>query len=367
MDLDALQIDPISFFVVLEAVMLFLVVALVFFLRSRVLAGRVESLKRDLKKAQDVETPEPIGFDQYLRDEILRNEGLTEQAAAASDADEKAAAELLALRKQFLELELAAHAQQDNPVQFQATLAGGMGELIERLRPEPETVTETESAEVAIEGAAEAEGDESQTQARARIDTQQAEFDRLRDVINNQQDAMAALREQLKAHESEIQDLDTIMAKLDDFERHDVELQQCLKVLEEENQRLKSASSSGGTQHKIAPMAPAQLTGLQNMLNNQQDTINNLQSMIQELAPEAGKAKELEAALGNIQRANQELNSCVAVLEDENAMLRAELEAINAQLEAEEKAAAAQTDAAPAPEEEASPEADPDVSFYIIV
>ena len=83
-------------------------------------------------------------------------------------------------------------------------------------------------------------------------------------------------------------------------------------------------------------MDPAQLTGLKSMLGDQQQTIHNLQSLLQELAPEASKAKELEEAIANIERANMELDSCVAVLEDENSMLRAELEAINAQLEQQE-------------------------------
>ena len=60
---------------------------------------------------------------------------------------------------------------------------------------------------------------------------------------------------------------------------------------------------------------------------DQQQTIHNLQSLLQELAPEASKAKQLEEAIANIERANMELDSCVAVLEDENTMLRAELEA----------------------------------------
>jgi len=84
---------------------------------------------------------------------------------------------------------------------------------------------------------------------------------------------------------------------------------------------------------------------LKNMIGNQQETIANLQDLIKELAPEASKAADLEAAINGIQRANQELNSCVAVLEDENAMLRAELEAVNVQLDREEALRDAAVDA----------------------
>ncbi|MFP5506395.1 MAG: hypothetical protein ACLGH6_09370, partial [Gammaproteobacteria bacterium] len=44
------------------------------------------------------------------------------------------------------------------------------------------------------------------------------------------------------------------------------------------------------------------------------------------------KSRELEEAIGKIQRANNELNSCVMVLEDENSMLRGRIETLEEQL-----------------------------------
>jgi len=351
--MEELQISPYVLFGALEMAMLFLVVALAFFIRSNVLGGRITELQKALNKAEDVEPPEPVRYDQYLRDEVVRNQAFIDQAAASKDGEEKNAGELLMMRKQFLELEVEAAALEGNPVEFQNRLAAGMSELIEQLRPEPETVTETPTGTVeesVVSGAGESAQDDA---ARSQLDTHDEEFDRLKQVINNQHEAMEALRAELQARESEIEDLDVILAKLDEFEQHDEQLQSCLDVLEKENQRLKEAhgsQSSGatGSGARIEPMDPAQLTGLKSMLGDQQQTIHNLQTLLQELAPEASKAKELEQAIANIERANQELDSCVAVLEDENTMLRAELEAINAQLEqqeleekaAEEKAAA---------------------------
>jgi myosin heavy subunit len=352
--MEELQISPYVFFGALEVAMLFFVVALAFFIRSNVLGVRITELQKALNKAEDVEPPEPVRYEQYLRDEVVRNQAFIDQAAASEDGKEKQAGELLTMRKQFLELEVDAAALEGNPVEFQNRLAAGMSELIEQLRPEPETVTETvtETVEESVLGDA---GESAQDDAaRSQLDTHDEEFDRLKQVINNQHEAMAALRAELQARESEIEDLDVVLAKLDEFEQHDEQLQSCLDVLEKENQRLKEAhgsqSPSAATRSgaRIEPMDPAQLTGLKSMLGDQQQTIQNLQTLLQELAPEASKAKELEQAIANIERANQELDSCVAVLEDENAMLRAELEAINAQLEqqeleekaAEEKAAA---------------------------
>jgi chromosome segregation ATPase len=159
---------------------------------------------------------------------------------------------------------------------------------------------------------------------------------------------MAALRSKLKEHEHELEGVEDILDRLDEFEKRSAELQACLKVLEAENERLKAARKDGGaTTGRIATMDSAQLKGLKSMVGKQQETIGNLQNLIRELAPEASKAKELQEAIASIQRANDELTGCVSVLEDENQLLRSELEEIQQQLEQQE---AALQQAAPAVE-----------------
>ncbi len=284
-------------------------------------------------------------FEQYLRDEVLRNQDLIDSAAAATDDAEKKAGELLQLRKQFLELEVEARALEKNPVAFQDRLASGMSELIERLRPEPETVTETVSevpdADSPADVAAEADIEEEDNK-RTTVDTHDAEMSRLKDVINNQQDAMVALRQELESRESDIEGMDSILQKLDEFERQSADLENCLGVLEQENERLKTAKAAGEQGSSEADISePAQLSGLKSMMGQQQESISNLQNLIRELAPEAGKAKELEDAINGITRTNKELDGCVAVLEDENAKLRSELEQIQTQLDAAQEEASA--------------------------
>jgi predicted RNase H-like nuclease (RuvC/YqgF family) len=356
--MDDSQIDIYALFAVAEFSVVLLVLAVVFVLRSKALSARVRMLQGELKKAR-AET-DPIGFDQYLRDAIIRNQALIEGAAVAEDKAEKKAGELLGLRKKFLELELTAHALEKNPVQFQQTLAAGFSELIEQMRPEAETVTLAAASEPSAQpSSAEPATADEPAAPRSTLDTHDQEFNRLKQVINNQQDAMSALRAELKARESDIEDLDGILRKLDEFEQHDGELQQCLKMLEHENEQLKAAKSADqGNGAKVASLSSAQLGGLKNMIGNQQETIANLQDLIKELAPEASKAADLEAAINGIQRANQELNSCVAVLEDENSMLRAELEAANAQLDREEALRDAAADAVDVVPDAGEPDAD---------
>jgi len=337
-----MQIGLFEFLGVLELAVVALVAAVVLMLRGNRLARRAHALEKELGKQAEV--PEPVSFGQYLRDEVLRNEDLIDQAAASEDESEKKAAELLRFRKRFLEIELEALELEKNPVAFQDRLSAGLCELRELMRPDAETV-EAERQPVAadeLEEAPEDEGDNKEEE-RKIIDTSEDELNHLKTVINNQQDAMAALRAQIEEHASEVEGIDSVLQQLEDFEKQSTELERCLLVLESENERLRAAQNTGGqVAGAIAPADPAQLTGLKNMVGSQQQTIDGLRSLIGELMPEADKAAQMEDVLNRIQHTNQELSGCVSVLEDENTMLRNELEMITRQLEEQETAAVAE-------------------------
>jgi len=327
--MDDLQVGMFVFLGVLELAMLAMAASVVFLLRGNRLSHKVRVLEKQLKDSAEV--PEAVGFDQYLRDGIIRNEALIDQAAASQDESEKKAAELLKFRKRFLEIELEAHALEANPVAYQDRIAAGLCELVEIMRPEAETVEMEAGSSDAVE-LEEAPDDEAETEAeRHTIDTTNNEINHLKDVINNQQDAMAALRAELEAH-ADVEGMDSILAQMEDFEKQSAELEHCLLTLESENERLRAIQNEGGSTEKLVPADPAQLTGLKNMVGTQQETIGGLRKLIGELMPEADKAQQLEDSLDSIQRTNQELSGCVSVLEDENTMLRNELEMIEKQL-----------------------------------
>ena len=356
--MEGLPPEFFAFLGALELAILALVAGVILFRRGNRLSRKVLALQKQLENP--AEAPAPIGFDQYLRDEVLRNEGLIDQAAASEDESEKKAAELLKFRKRFLEIELEAQALEGNPVAFQDKIAAGMCELVEIMRPDAETVeVEREAEPVAGIELEEAPDDDAEAEAvRKTIDTAEAEVSHLKDVINNQQDAMEALRAQLEASADEVEGMDAILKQLADFEKQSAELKKCLLTLESENERLKASQSDGGQAGSISETAPAQLTGLKNMVGSQQETIDGLRRLIGELMPEADKAAELEESLNRLQNNNKELSGCVSVLEDENAMLRSELEEIGRQLEEQdaqrEAAEAAAAEAAAAEPDSAS-------------
>jgi uncharacterized coiled-coil protein SlyX len=186
--MENLQINVYAFLGVLEFSLLLLVVTLFFTIRSKNLAGRLRVVQEKLNKAEQL--PEPVTFDQYLRDEVIHNQHLIERAAASQEDAEKKVAEVMNLRKQFLQLEVEARALENNPIAFQDKLADGLSELIERLRPEAEIVMGP--VVEAVETISQLE--EAAAEQRKLIETHDAEFDRLKEVINNQQDAMEALR-----------------------------------------------------------------------------------------------------------------------------------------------------------------------------
>ena len=91
------QINLFAFLGVLELAMVLLVVALLFVVRNKHLSSRVRALKKELKEAAQDE-PATVGFDQYLRDEVIRNQDLIDSATASQDDAEKKAGELLQLQ-----------------------------------------------------------------------------------------------------------------------------------------------------------------------------------------------------------------------------------------------------------------------------
>ncbi len=202
-----IELSSWIFFGVLEFAIVLSVTALFFIVRSYLLSRRIELLKR---RIEDLSTPvqeaEGSGFEQHLRDEILCNQALLGQP----ESDE-----LFTMRKQFLEIELEARALEGNPAAFEENLLEGLRKLRAQWLPPAPAM---EAPDIEISG-----GDE----VRETVDTSSDEFDRLKQVINNQQDALSVLREELEHRESPIDDAGSVPISrelsLDDDETPDID------------------------------------------------------------------------------------------------------------------------------------------------
>ena len=302
----------------LEIMIALLIVAVVMTIRSLALSRRVrELLGREPGVIEAARAP----YEAYLRDELIKTKALMEQHVKGEDAPA-----WLVIRKHFLKLELEAQAVADDPMAFQEKLDTGLPALLEQHRPTPEAATET--VQLVEAPALEAEAKAAATAAPARVadeELHKKEVMRLRDLIGHQQDTMRTLRTELESRSGEIDELELIIAQLDAFESQTAELVRCIEVLEYENERLKQARESGAVTG--AGTSPEELNSLKEMVNEQQATIGNLQGMLEQLRPEAGKAHELEDMVNDVVKSNKELNTCIMVLEDENQSLRNQLNA----------------------------------------
>ncbi|MBI5040102.1 MAG: hypothetical protein HZB57_02525 [Gammaproteobacteria bacterium] len=343
---------------ILEVILVIVVWASVASVKLRGASRDVASLRKQLSEAPIVSAPTvaapvaapaepsapPPEYADFLREQIERSnlllgEDLPAQAQGALDAAQQEDSatltrQMLAARHQFLQLELDtqdAAGSGDDDVQAQRQrIVAGMQALLDGLSWKPTPPTD-------MDAAADAESVAVPT-GRSEVTKLQEQIGYLRSVIDNQHNVMRELRHLLEAHDGDSEDLQAALRKLGDAEAQAVELHRCLEVIEQENERLKG---TGRGQQGIAASPDADM--LRDLVGNQQRTIGKLQSMLRHIVPDGGKSSELEDAINKIQRSNNELNSCVMVLEDENTMLRNKVESLQERL-ADIEAGAADTE-----------------------
>lgn len=267
-------------------------------------------LTRSAQLVTEVVEP-PAGADgdpQQQEDAPLSNE---QEDASAEDQGEN---DLLAVREAFLQTELAAQdAGDDNDIYRQRLLDG--------LK--------------AIQWPAAG----SDAAGAAKLSRRyEEELARLRAVIGNQHEIMRELESIVTANVGTDETADEARRKLELWEQQAAELERCVGVLEMENKRLRTEHNGpAGESPATEPSAdvPEEDDQLRSLIGSQQETINQLHQLVQGLVPEAEKAKKLTDIIGRIERANQELNTCVVVLEDENDLLRGRVQELEASVPAQ--------------------------------
>ena len=182
------NVTPTLFFAVLELALVLFIIALVFIVRSLLLARKAAGLQRRVARKKQPAKVEAVSFQHYLCEEMTRNRELLEHADEPGQEDPQQLAGLLQLRGRFLELEAEAQGLAGNAAQFREKLTTGISALLEEFQAQ--AITESTAEPVA-----------DKPQQRATIDTVQSELDSLKQVINNQQDAMNLLLEKLRSQD----------------------------------------------------------------------------------------------------------------------------------------------------------------------
>ncbi|MGA7802949.1 MAG: hypothetical protein WCC36_19285 [Gammaproteobacteria bacterium] len=316
------QLDTIVVFAVLELLLVLMGLSGFLWLRGRKLARALVSARKAPRPIPVAAQPAPGSYATFLGDELARSsELLAKEEGPAEGGDGEPPAQdgepqpeedaeppavqgddaLLIVRQKFLENELAAQEAAGDAAEYRGRLLEGL-QAIQLTSPA---------------------GDQAGPGKFSR--RYEEELARLREVIGNQHDIMRELEAIVAVNSGTDETAEEARRKLVLWQQQASELQRCVGVLETENRRLKTehGEPSGDSQDDREDTdSTDEDDSLRSLIGNQQETINQLQELVQGLVPEAEKASKLTDIIGRIERANKELNTCVVVLEDENDLLR---------------------------------------------
>ncbi|RMG28471.1 MAG: hypothetical protein D6721_08365 [Gammaproteobacteria bacterium] len=247
--------------------------------------------------------------------------------AAGEEADDRR--RLLAVRQRFLELEHHAQQVRNDPRARETHWAKGLEDLLSRILP--------------------ASPEPGPAASQAVSPTARASLPPLRDALREQMTLIEELRGLLETELTDSAQAEEILTRLEQAEAHAREMEDLLAQIE---------AGDSGEGHAAAVEADQ----LRRLVGSQEDTIAQLEGMVQGLLAGQDSPQPLGEMIERIQRTNRELGTCVTVLEDENARLRDEIAGLQervAELEAAQGEAPPEAPAAREGAEDAPPGADP--------
>ncbi len=335
-----------ALFGILEFILIVVVLLAVVLFKWRSAVRDAEALRRQLDESKQTPIPpaassptadnnEPAAdYAEHLRKQIeasslllgeSRDGSVAIDAAAPKPDDDSHLRQMLAIRHQFLQMELDTQnlAMEEDAQAQRQHIAASVQALLEGLNLQADAGTGGD----ATAEEADSPAGESASVSRSEITQLQDQIAALRRVIDNQHESMRELRALLSEHGGDSAELQAALKKLGAADAQAIEMMRCLEVVERENERLKQLD------HAVLAAEPARDDdSLRDLVENQQRTIGELQDMLKAALPAGESTAELDKAIDKIQRTNNELNSCVMVLEDENNMLRDEVDTLHTQV-----------------------------------
>lgn len=341
----AISLNLYVLFGLLELLIILVVLGAIVTLKWRSAQRKAKALSKELHKAKSEvkkqiekpaversgDSPEPLPvYTDFLREQLEQSSillGEDPRIQTSQDAEDPAdvTRQMLAARHQFLQLELdvqSLSAERDVEAQRQSVV-DGMQALLAGLVVHPDAAAAQSETDEAVEDMA---AEVPVSTSLSEEEKLRGQIDFLRNVVSNQHDVMHELRQLLEDHDGDSDELQAVMRKLGDAEKQGSELQRHLDEMERENDRFKRAIRENGG--KQADAASPDSDMLRDLVGNQQRTIGNLQKLLRSLPSDSGKTKELDDVINKIQRTNNDLSSCVMVLEGENDHLREKVESL---------------------------------------
>ncbi|WJW76535.1 hypothetical protein QVG61_05450 [Thiohalobacter sp. IOR34] len=271
----------------------------------------------DAAKGEHAEAPVP-DYASFLNEELEASSlMLGPQPEGEAEQGDDTVRQMLAARHQFLQLELDVQSlSRKDPESRRKRLVEGMQSLLSSLLPDKD------GANDAAVGTTETRG-EKDAAGLSREQQLEEQLSHLRGVIDNQHEVMRELKHMLEETLDDSPQAQEIMHKLLDAEGRSKEMEAFLAGFASPE----AMASKGGTVHH------PDTDMLRDLVGNQQQTIDHLRNMLRDILPETEETKRLCDALNKVQRTNQELGTCVQVLEDENLRLRDQVDSLQARLD----------------------------------
>ena len=216
--MEKIPVHPFLAMGVAELIIVLFVATLFFWVRSR-------SLKRSKPRVRKTR------YIDHLDKEVALMESLEEKQMKDSDGDtEEVQPSVLALRRSILTIEKETHPVGPETQEYQQQYGEKLNRLLsEYFSVQSDEVTTEEEIEIVLNDASSGEEDETRT----TINTYENEFVSLKSIIQNQHEAMRALRQQLNDNGTDVEGLNEINRILEAVENENEVLDKSLSKLEE--------------------------------------------------------------------------------------------------------------------------------------
>ena len=344
-----------------EVLIALMAISIILFIRNKKLTALIEKLKSiisDLKSNKSVDENSfdlSSDYNSYLDQELERNNKkiksfdtipLDEEDNEITETNEKHK-NLLIIRKEFLNTEKSAIDHSDNENSFWEHLYSNIQDIRNQFLTSTTEIINKE--EIVVNKII-----NKSTETILTIEPQgkkiDAEVNKLKDIIYNQENSLSALSKALKEASKNHDDpevsesLEQLHQLVSKLERNVEESRVCMEILESENDRLQGELTEFETRFnamsdQIASQKPAgaietesqsseNVDQLKNTLEQQNQKITQLAETVDNLQLEAEQAEKLKATLKEFTRGSQEMMTCITILEEENEHLLDRIDAL---------------------------------------
>ncbi|MDH5472042.1 MAG: hypothetical protein OEY61_04240 [Gammaproteobacteria bacterium] len=342
---------PYLYIYLSSEILLGLLVTCVFlFLKNRKLTALIEKLKdiiNNLKSnssLNEISLDEENNFSTFLEQELIRTSDkiktldtipLDEEDKAITESNQKHK-NLLIIRNEYLNMEKTALDHNDNENTFWNHLYTGIQDIHGKFFTEVNEIINHE--EIHVEKII-----KKSTETVLHIEPQSkkidAEVNKLKDIIYDQENSLSALSKALKEASSHknnseaSESFNQLYGLVTNLERNIEESRVCMEILESENDRLQGKLAEFETKYNsmceqlasgqtnTEPQSSENVEQLRSTLEEQNQKISELAETVDHLQLEASQAEKLKATLKEFTRGSQEMMTCITILEEENVHL----------------------------------------------